>query len=425
MKLVSVVGARPQFVKAAVLSRALRQHWDEALVHTGQHYDDLMSDVFFRQLGLPAPDANLGVGSASHAVQTARMLEGLEAVYEREKPDLVIVYGDTNSTLAGALAAAKLGLPVAHVEAGFRSYEPDLPEEINRVLTDHLARYLFCATQGAVEALRREGITHNVHMTGDLMYDSLVAALPHARDIESSVLSRLDLLPGTDSPEAHSLSLEGEGRGEGGSQQSQAMTGRAGDISPSTPGRGVGPGESRQHAETSPIPPASAGGPATPYYLATVHRAATTDHPTALGRVLDAFGRLDAPVVLPLHPRTAAAMRSAGLEAPANVRVIEPVGYFEMLALERNARAILTDSGGVRREAFWLAVPCVTLRAESEWPETVETGWDVVAGTDAEAIVRAARRPSPITPPPPLFGDGHAAENIVEILKHDPPIRSR
>jgi UDP-N-acetylglucosamine 2-epimerase len=407
LKLISVVGARPQFIKAAVLSRALRERWDEVLVHTGQHYDDLMSDVFFRELGLPAPDTNLGVGSASHAVQTARMLEGLEAVYEGERPDLVIVYGDTNSTLAGALAAAKLRIPVAHVEAGFRTHERDLPEEINRVLTDHVATYLFCATAGAVDCLVSEGISTGVHVTGDLMYDSLLAALPRARAIENDVLTRLGLGPAQQSletPKASSLSLEGEGRGEGGSGRPTQPRNRLTASSPS-PRKERGPG----------------GEEAPGYYLATVHRAATTDDAHALRRVLEAFGRLDSPVVLPLHPRTAAAMRSAGLRPPANVRAIEPVGYFEMLALERNARAILTDSGGVRREAYWLSVPCVTLRTESEWPETLATGWDVLAGTDPDAIVEAALRPRPGAPPPPLFGDGHAAEKIVEILQHDPP----
>ncbi len=434
MKLLSVVGARPQFIKAAVLSKALRQHWDEVLVHTGQHYDDLMSDVFFRELGLPAPDTNLGVGSASHAVQTARMLEGLEAVYEREKPDLVIVYGDTNSTLAGALAAAKLGLPVAHVEAGFRTYERDLPEEINRVLTDHVATYHFCATAAAANALAREGITRQVHFTGDLMYDSLLTALPHSKAIEAEVLSRLDLhieLPPTEpkaTPNRRPLSLEGEGQGEGGPRTDKELSNRTSGRSPS-PKSERGPGDEVTQPRNANLLSASgeemaaARGGVSPYYLATVHRAASTDDPEALRRVLDAFGRLDVPVVLPLHPRTAAAMRTAGLEAPANVRVIDPVGYFEMLALERNARAILTDSGGVRREAYWLAVPCVTLRTESEWPETVETGWDVLAGTDTEAIVRAAQRPRPITSPPALFGDGHAADKIVEILQNDPPNR--
>jgi UDP-N-acetylglucosamine 2-epimerase len=356
VKVVSVVGARPQFIKAAVLSAALRREFDEVLVHTGQHYDDLMSDVFFRELGLPQPDVNLGVGSASHALQTARMLEGLEPVLLRERPDIVLVYGDTNSTLAGALTASKLRIPVAHVEAGFRSYERDLPEETNRVLTDHVASYLFCATTKAVDCLRSEGIEAGVHNVGDLMYDSVLTALPRAEAVEKEILAR------------H--------------------------------------GVERQE-----------------YYLATVHRAASTDDAKVLASLLEAFGRLDLPVVLPLHPRTRGAMDAAGLMVVPNVRVSEPVSYVEMLALEHNARAILTDSGGVRREAYFLSIPCVTLRTESEWPETLDTGWDVLAGSDVEAIVAAATRQRPDTPPPPLFGDGHAADRIVEILKHDPPHR--
>jgi UDP-N-acetylglucosamine 2-epimerase len=354
MKIVSVVGARPQFVKAAVLSRALRQRHDEVLVHTGQHYDDLMSDVFFRELGLPAPDANLGVGSASQATQTARMIEALEPVLVGQRPGLVIVYGDTNSTLAGALTAAKLGLPLAHVEAGFRSYDRAMPEEINRLLTDHVSRYLFCVTEASVDCLKREGITSGVHLTGDLMYDSLLAALPRASQIEADVLGRYGV---------------------------------------------------------------SAGG----YYLATVHRPANTDDPTALRSICEAFGHLDAPVVFPVHPRTKAVLAEASIEMASNVRAVEPVGYFEMLALERNAKAVLSDSGGVRREAYFLSVPSVTLRDTTEWPETLETGWDVLAGTGVTKIVEAARRPRPVEPPPPLFGDGHTAEKIVEVLEIDPP----
>jgi UDP-GlcNAc3NAcA epimerase len=356
VKIVSVVGARPQFVKAAVLSRALRRCFDEVLVHTGQHYDDLLSDVFFRELGLPAPSVNLGVGSASHAVQTARMLEGLEAVYQEQRPDLVLVYGDTNSTLAGALAAAKLGLPVAHVEAGFRSYERDLPEEVNRILTDHVSTYLFCPTEESVACLQREGIDKGVHLVGDLMYDSVLTALPRAKDMAPDVLA--------------------------------------------------------QH-----------GVEAGSYYLATVHRAASTDDPEVLRRLFEAFARLDAPLVLPLHPRTRNAMAAARIEAGPNVRLVDPVGYLEMLALESSAKAILSDSGGVRREAYFLAVPCVTLRDESEWPETLADGWDVLAGFDVETIVAAAQRPRPATAPHPTFGDGHAAGKIVEILQRDPPNR--
>ncbi len=350
MKIVSIVGARPQFPKAAMLSRALRGRHEEFLLHTGQHYDDLLSDVFFRELDLPAPDVNLGIGSASQGVQTARALEGIEAVLVEQRPDVAVVFGDTNSTLAGALAAAKLNLPVAHVEAGLRSFNRAMPEEINRILADHVATYLFCPTTMAVEHLRREGITTGVHHVGDLMYDALLASLPLAEE-------------------------------------------RAGDV---LAHHGIEPGA---------------------YYLATVHRPANTDDPQTLQRLLQTFGRLDAPVVLPLHPRTRNALSEAHIDVPGNVRACDPVGYLEMLALESNARAILTDSGGVQREAYFLSKPCVTLREESEWPETLVDGWNVLAGSDGEKIVAAAQRPRPASDPPPVFGDGRAANKIVEILE--------
>jgi UDP-N-acetylglucosamine 2-epimerase len=354
MKIVSVVGARPQFVKAAVLSRRLRERHDEVLVHTGQHYDDLMSEVFFRTLDLPAPDANLGVGSGSHATQTARMLEALEPVLQAQQPDLVLVYGDTNSTLAGALTAAKLNLPVAHVEAGFRSNNRAMPEEINRVLTDHVSRYLFCVTAASAECLRSEGLSRGVHQVGDLMYDSLLALLPAAREVEPQVLARYEIRPGE-------------------------------------------------------------------YYLSTIHRPANTDEPDRMRAIFQGFARLGLPVVLPLHPRTRAALAEASIELPSNVRASEPVGYFEMLALERGAKAVLSDSGGVRREAYFLAVPSVTLRGDTEWPETLASGWDVLADADPDRIVEAAQRPRPETAPPPIFGDGNAAGRIIEVLDRDPP----
>jgi UDP-GlcNAc3NAcA epimerase len=354
MFIVSVVGARPQFVKAAVLSRALRARHEELLLHTGQHYDDLMSDVFFRELGLAAPDVNLGVGSGSHATQTARALEGIEGVLTSRRPDLVVVYGDTNSTLAGALAGSKLGIPVAHVEAGLRSYDRSMPEETNRVLTDHVSSYLFCPTQTAVDCLQREGILDGVHHVGDLMYDSLLAALPRVKQGEASVLKAYGVERGA-------------------------------------------------------------------YYVATVHRASNTDDASTLRALFEAFGRLEGPVVLPLHPRTREALQAAELTPAGNMRVVEPVGYFEMVALERNARAVLTDSGGVQREAYFLGVPCVTLRTESEWPETAADGWNVLAGADPDAIVRAAQRPRPQSPLRPAFGDGRTADKIVEILERDPP----
>jgi len=337
-----------------MLSRELRQRHEEVLVHTGQHYDDLMSDVFFRDLHLPAPDLNLGVGSGPHGAQTGRMLEGLEQVMLERRPDAVIVFGDTNSTLAGALAAAKLGLPVAHVEAGLRSYQRSMPEEVNRVVTDHVSSLLFCPTANAVACLQREGITEGVHNVGDLMYDAVLASLPLVVRREAEVLARRGLEP-----------------------------------------RG--------------------------YYLATVHRQANTDDPAVLRRLFQALSFLDLPVVLPLHPRTRAAAREAAALPGENVLVSEPAGYIEMLALERNARAVLTDSGGVQREAYFLEVPCVTLRDETEWPETLRDGWNVLAGSNPAAIAAAAVRKRPGGRPQAAFGDGLAAARIVEILERDSP----
>lgn len=384
MLIISIVGARPQFIKAAAVSRALRERHREVLVHTGQHYDYGMSAVFFQELGIPEPDVNLGIGSGPHGQQTGRMLMALEELLLtflslpqvhpsptgsaasgkpgelaelaelRERPTCVLVYGDTNSTLAAALAAVKLGIPVAHVEAGLRSFNRAMPEEHNRVLTDHCADLLFCPTQTAVDLLAREGITRGVHLVGDVMVDALLAHAELARR-RSTVLQRLGL----------------------------------------TPQR---------------------------YLLATVHRPYNTDVPDNLRNIFAAFAAVhratQEPIVLPLHPRTAAAMRAIGLELPAGVVAVDPVGYLDMLALEQAARLILTDSGGVQKEAYCLAVPCVTLRPETEWVETVQAGWNVVVGADPQAIVRAATaHPWPTEPPPPVFGDGHAAERIVQVLE--------
>jgi UDP-N-acetylglucosamine 2-epimerase len=272
------------------------------------------------------------------------------------RPDVVIVFGDTNSTLAGALVASKLGLPVAHVEAGLRGYDRSMPEEINRVVTDHLSTYLFCPTATAVECLAREGLTRGVHHVGDLMYDALTASLPRVETLEAKVLSGYRVEPDK-------------------------------------------------------------------YLLATVHRASNTDDPVRLAALFEALAALELPVVLPMHPRTQEATRAAGIVAGPNLQAVEPVGYLEMLALERNARAVLTDSGGVQREAYFLAVPCVTLREESEWPETLAGGWNVLAGSDREKIISAAARPRPQSPPEPVFGDGRAAAKIVETLERDPPNR--
>ena len=358
MKVLSIVGARPQFIKAAPISRVLRERHREVLVHTGQHYDAGMSAIFFEELAIPEPDVNLSIGSGSHGQQTGRMLMAIEEVLLAEKPDWVLVYGDTNSTLAGALAAVKLCLPVAHVEAGLRSSNRTMPEEHNRVLTDHCADLLFCPTQTAVDLLAREGLTRGVHRVGDVMVDALRSHSELARE-QSTTLQAMDLTP-----------------------------------------KG--------------------------YLLATVHRPYNTDVPENLRNILAAFAdicRLSGqPLVLPLHPRTRKVLDELDLRPPAGVRVIDPVGYLDMLALEESARLILTDSGGIQKEAYCLAVPCVTLRPETEWIETVESGWNVVVHADRAAIVHAAlERSWPSNEPPPVFGDGHAAERIVALLEapHD------
>ena len=348
MKILNVVGARPQFIKAAAVSRAFRarSRITDVLVHTGQHYDPEMSDVFFSQLGLPAPDRYLGIGSGTHGAQTAAMLLALERAIVEEQPRIVLIYGDTNTTLAGALAAAKLDVPIGHVEAGMRSFNRAMPEEVNRVLADHVAALHFCPTATAVRNLEAEGIADGVHLVGDVMTDVLYLSLPHRR--------------------------------------TQAL----------------------DEAGVSPKG----------YYLLTLHRAGNTDDPARLESILRAASKLDAPVVFPVHPRTRAAMDRAGIRGDGALRPLGPAGYFDFLALESDARAILTDSGGVQKEAYLLGVPCVTLRAETEWPETVDAGWNVLVDADADAILAGVER----TPPagrPELFGDGHAAERIADVCE--------
>lgn len=350
MKILSVVGARPQFIKAAPVCRALRRAGiEEVLLHTGQHYDPGMSDVFFAELDIPTPQYNLGVGSGSHAVQTAAMLTGIEQALLAERPDYLLIYGDTNSTLAGALAAAKLGVPVAHVEAGLRSYNRTMPEEINRVVADSLSTLLFCPTAVAEANLAREGITCGVHVVGDVMYDAVLTSASCAEEVASGLLSRLGV---------------------------------------------------------------ESGG----YLLATVHRASNTDDPANLAAILSALSDCGETVIFPMHPRTRLAIEAAGIATGSNVRVIEPVSYIEMLALEKHARMILTDSGGVQKEALWLQVPCVTMRDETEWVETVELGWNTLTGTDPARILAAIAAPPPQNAPPPVYGDGHAAEKIARMM---------
>jgi UDP-GlcNAc3NAcA epimerase len=343
------VGARPQFIKAAAVSRRLRERHDEVLVHTGQHYDEGMSSVFFRELDIPEPEYHLGVGSASHGEQTGAMLRLIEQVVVSERPDWVLVYGDTNSTLAGALAASKLHVPVAHVEAGLRSYNRRMPEEINRVLTDHVSTLLLCPSDVAVRNLASEGITEGVHVVGDVMADVLADARTRA-DHTSDVTARL----------------------------------------------GVAPGQ---------------------FALATVHRAENTDSAQRLGAILSAFDALPLPVVFPVHPRTRRALDGVGYSPSPQVRLLEPLGYVDMVRLQSDARVVLTDSGGVQKEAYWLGVPCVTLRDETEWVETVDAGWNVLVGADRDRIVRAVRELALPEEHPPLYGEGGAAAAVVALLE--------
>ena len=354
MKIVTIVGARPQFIKAAVVSAALAEAGaNERIVHTGQHFDAAMSDIFFHELGLSPPAHHLGIGGLSHGAMTGRMLEAIESVLMAEQPEWVVVYGDTNSTLAGALAAAKLDLPVAHVEAGMRSFNRRMPEELNRVVTDHLATLHLATGDGPVRWLAAEGIHHGVHVVGDVMLDAL--------RIYSGAAART------------------------GTRER------------------LGVSKAR-------------------YGLVTLHRAENTDAPERLrdiARGLEAVGR-QLPLLFPVHPRTRAALERSGVSLdPGCVRILEPVGYLDMLDLESGAALVLTDSGGVQKEAFFHGVPCVTLREETEWTETVELGWNVLASA-ADAIEAAAIRqistPRP-TSPPRIYGDGHAGQHIARTLR--------
>ena len=351
MNVVSIVGARPQFIKAAAVSRVLRKEHTEILVHTGQHYDDEMSAIFFRELDIPEPEYNLSIGSGSHGWQTGQMLQGIEAILLDERPDWVLVYGDTNSTLAGALAAAKLHISVAHVEAGLRSFNRKMPEEINRVLTDHASDLLLCPSQTAVDNLAKEGLTDGVHLVGDVMYEALMFAAERAPQ-HSTILE--------------DLGLEQKG-----------------------------------------------------YLVATVHRAENTDDPDRLRAILDAFNALDEPVVFPVHPRTRNAMQRIEYTPASHVQLVEPVGYLDMVRLMQAARMILTDSGGMQKEAYWLKVPCVTLRDETEWVETVEVGWNVVVGADDKEQILQMIQSWDLQPKHPgLYGDGGVVFSIVGILEH-------
>lgn len=358
MKVVSVVGARPQFIKAAAVSRIIRKYTMEILVHTGQHYDNNMSDVFFDELDIPKPDYNLGVGSGSHAKQTAEMLVGLEEIYVKEKPDYVLVYGDTNSTLAGALAASKLLIPVIHVEAGLRSFNMAMPEEQNRILTDHISKYLFCPTNTAVRHLKNENITKHVYQIGDVMCDAVHFYLKKIANVpRNEFMDRLSFLFRWDRP------LDS-------------------------------------------------------WYIATVHRAENTENEDKLGEVLKAFERLEFPVIFPVHPRIRKFVNSL-MEKNyySNVCFVEPLGYLEMLFFTNNAIKIVTDSGGLQKEAYIMHKNVVTLREQTEWIETLNGNHNILCPADAEKIVKAVQR-TDIDPvfDDSLYGNGDAACKLCRII---------
>jgi UDP-GlcNAc3NAcA epimerase len=422
MKIVTIVGARPQFVKAGAVCRAaqaLRRRGpsgriQEIWVHTGQHYDYLMDRVFFEELRLPKPHYHLGVGSGSHGKQTGAMLEGIEAVLKKEKPQGAVVYGDTNSTLAGALAAAKLHIPVAHVEAGLRSYQHTMPEEINRLLTDHISTFLFCPTAQAVSNLSKEGIESGkgkvVMKVGDVMYDSILYYSELAEK-KSTILKDLGLISnaecGVRNAECDVGSAEGGMRSAESEVKSKKWKRRT------TP-------NSEHYDSFSGIPQSGIRIPN--YYLATLHRAENTDNPDRLGSILTALCEIgkEMPIILPLHPRTKKMIGSYGIRPEGKgIKLIDPLPYLDMIALSKRARLILTDSGGVQKEAYWLKVPCITLREETEWVETVKTGWNVLVGSDVKRIVEAVHYWKSKKPPRTgggLFGDGKASEKIVKIL---------
>lgn len=350
MKILSIIGARPQFIKCAPLSRAIRREHEEILVHTGQHYDAVMSDVFFNELNIPRPDYNLGIGSGTHGEQTGRMLAEIEKLVVKEQPDLVLTYGDTNSTLAGALAASKLHIKVAHVEAGLRSFDRSMPEEINRLITDHISNILFCPTETAVKNLKNEGITDGVHNVGDVMMEAMENNRKIAEE-KSTILNDMALTP-------------------------------------------------KQ------------------FMVATVHRPANTDSKENLSSIVKAFCSAYETIVFTVHPRTEKYLKEYGLwdELYLSIKVIPPVGYLDMLKLMANSKKILTDSGGIQKEAYMLGVPCVTLRENTEWMETVEDGWNVLVGADCGKITDAIDGFEGADVRSDVFGRGDASERVCEVL---------
>jgi len=359
IRIANIVGARPQFIKSLPVSNEIRKIGREILIHTGQHYDYNMSKLFFEEMGIPKPDYNLNIGSGSHGRQTARMIIGLEQVLIEENPDIVLVYGDTNTTLAATIAASKLGMKVAHIEAGLRSFDKTMPEEKNRIVVDHLSDTLFCPTRTAVRNLGREGIDGEIELVGDVMYDT-VLGFKEIAEQKSEILEEL----GIDSKD---------------------------------------------------------------YLLATIHRSSNTDNPDNLTALLETLKESDRTVIFPVHPRTKKAMIDNGLDKimrESKVKLVDPLGYIDFIKLETHAAKIITDSGGVQKEAYFLEVPCVTLRDATEWPETIEGGWNTLVGTVKEALLNQLAKPKPRKKPQKLFGDGKASFYIAQFLKETTSFKS-
>ena len=358
--IVTIIGARPQFIKAAVLSRLIRtkkwkEKFKETIIHTGQHYDENMSNIFFKELDIPHPDIHLNIVSNTHGEMTGRMLIQTESELIRLKPDLINVYGDTNSTLAGALAAAKLNIPIAHIEAGLRSFSRNMPEEQNRIITDHLSTWLFCPTKTAIKNLQRENINQNIYNVGDIMLDASLFYSKIISDEKSSGLSRIKWIK---------------------SLQVAIENGN--------------------------------------YALATIHRAENTDNVDSITSIIDALNELKTIIILPLHPRTKKIINRLGIKLHSNIIVIDPIGYFEMLELEMNCSCIITDSGGIQKEAYFLQKPCITLRDQTEWIETIDSGWNILVGSNKDKIINAfSLVKSGQKQTKCLFGKGNTGQRIL------------
>jgi len=346
-----IIGARPNFIKLAPLIKEIEKNkkFTYRLIHTGQHYDYKMSQIFFKDLKLPKPNYNLGIGSGSHSYQTGKVMIELEKFFLKEKPDIVVVLGDVNSTLAGALVSAKLDIPVAHIEAGVRSFNKKMPEEINRILTDHISSFLFCPTETAVYNLKKEGIAKGVYKVGDIMYDVFKLKI---KDQKSKILQKLKLKPKT-------------------------------------------------------------------YLLLTLHRPQNVDNIDKLKNILSAINETGEKIVFPIHPRTKKMLHQLPVKnyQLSNINIIEPVGYSDMLTLEKNAKKILTDSGGIQKESYWCKVPCITLREETEWPETVQSGWNILVGSNKKKIINAIISFSPSSNYKKIFGNGNASKKIIKVLE--------